>query len=132
MIAYKAKEMDRKNFLGVLKGAIQTQEGKQIESTDENVLKAIKSMEKGINETIEAMTKLNQNVDVQTTELSYLKPYLPTLMSEDEVKSIVTELVSRDGITKNLGFLMGLFNKEQKGNAFDNKMVSRLINEALV
>ena len=46
--AYKAKQMDKKNFLGVLKGAIQAQEGRMIDSTDENVLKVIKAMEKGI------------------------------------------------------------------------------------
>jgi hypothetical protein len=52
--------MDKKNFLGVLKGAIQTQEGKQIESTDENVLKVIKAFEKGITETIEGKKKIGK------------------------------------------------------------------------
>ena len=52
-------------------------------------------------------------------------------MSEAEVRSIVQELVSRPNINKNQGFLMGTFNKEQKGNAFDNKMVSQLIQEAI-
>jgi uncharacterized protein YqeY len=63
--------------------------------------------------------------------LSFLQPYLPTLMNEDEVRSIVKEIVSREGINKNQGFLMGTFNKEQKGKAFDNKMVSKIINEEL-
>ena len=132
MEAYKAKNFEKKNFLGVLKGAIQTQEGKLIESTDENVLKIVKSFEKGINETIEAKNKLGQDINEQVAELSYLKPYLPTLMSEDEIKQIVKELISREGINKNQGFLMGLFNKEQKGKAFDNKTVNRIIIENLV
>lgn len=132
MEAYKAKNFEKKNFLGVLKGAIQTQEGKLIESTDENVLKIVKSFEKGINETIEAKNKLGQDINEQLAELSYLKPYLPTLMSEDEIKQIVKELISREGINKNQGFLMGLFNKEQKGKAFDNKTVNRIIIENLV
>jgi uncharacterized protein YqeY len=131
MEAYKSKDMEKKNFLGVLKGAIQTQEGKQIESTDENVLKVIKALENGIVETIESKIKIGQDTIKAELELSYLKPYMPTLMSEDEIRSIVKEIVSREGINKNQGFLMGLFNKEQKGKAFDNKSVSKIINEEL-
>jgi uncharacterized protein YqeY len=131
MEAYKSKDMEKKNFLGVLKGAIQTQEGKQIESTDENVLKVIKALENGIVETIESKIKIGQDTIKSELELSYLKPYMPTLMSEDEIRSIVKEIVSREGINKNQGFLMGMFNKEQKGKAFDNKAVSKIINEEL-
>jgi uncharacterized protein YqeY len=131
MEAYKSKDMEKKNFLGVLKGAIQTQEGKQIESTDENLLKVIKALEKGIVETIESKKKIGQDPSKAELELSYLKPYMPTLMSEDEIRSIVKEFLNREGINKNQGFLMGMFNKEQKGKAFDNKAVSKIINEEL-
>jgi len=131
MEAYKSKDMEKKNFLGVLKGAIQTQEGKQIESTDENVLKVIKALENGIVETIESKIKIGQDTIKSELELSYLKPYMPTLMSEDEIRSIVKEFLNREGINKNQGFLMGMFNKEQKGKAFDNKAVSKIINEEL-
>ena len=127
MEAYKAKNMDKKNFLGVLKGAIQTQEGKQIESTDENVLKVIKAFEKGLNETIESKTKIGEDISQQLLEKSYIEVYLPTLMSEDEVRSIVKEMLVREGVNRNQGFLMGLFNKEQKGKAFDNKTVSNTL-----
>jgi uncharacterized protein YqeY len=131
LIAYKSKEMEKKNFLGVLKGAIQAQEGRMIDSTDENVLKVIKAMEKGINETIEAKKKLNEGFEQQTLEMTYLQPYLPTLMSDDEVRGIVKEILSREGINKNQGFLMGTFNKENQGKAFDNKRVSQIIQEEL-
>ena len=131
MEAYKAKDMEKKNFLGVLKGAIQTQEGKMVESTDENVMKVIKAFEKGIKETLEGKTKLGENVDQQNLELSYIKVYLPTLMSDDEVRGIVKEMLSREGINKNQGFLMGTFNKEQNGKGFDNKTVSKIIMEEL-
>jgi uncharacterized protein YqeY len=131
MEAYKAKNMDKKNFLGVLKGAIQTQEGKQIESTDENVLKVIKAFEKGLNETIESKTKIGEDISQQLLEKSYIEVYLPTLMGEDEVRLIVKEMLVREGVNRNQGFLMGLFNKEQKGKSFDNKTVSKIIMEEL-
>jgi uncharacterized protein YqeY len=132
MEAYKSKDMEKKNFLGVLKGAIQTQEGKQIESTDENVLKVIKAFEKGINETIESKTKINEDVSQQLLEKQHLEVYMPALMSEEEIRGVVKEFLSRENITRNQGFLMGLFNKEQKGKGFDNKTVSKIITEELV
>jgi hypothetical protein len=65
--------MEKKNVLGVLKGAIQTQEGNLIESTDENVLKVIKTFEKSIKQTIEAKVKLDESTFEQEMELSYLE-----------------------------------------------------------
>jgi uncharacterized protein YqeY len=129
--AYKSKDMEKKNFLGVLKGAIQTQEGKMIESTDENVLKVIKSLEKSIKETLTAKVKLNESTHQQEMELSYLEPYMPKLMSEDEVRALVSEIISRPNVNKNVGFLMGIFNKENAGKSFDNKMVSTIIQESI-
>lgn len=129
--AYKAKEMEKKNFLGVLKGAIQTQEGKMIESTDENILKVIKSFEKSIKETIEAKVKLDESTLQQEMELTYLSPYMPVMMSESDILVIIKEILARPDINKNQGFLIGTFNKENTGKAFDNKVVMKLIQEQI-
>jgi uncharacterized protein YqeY len=131
MDAYKNKDMKKKDFLGVLKGMIQTNEGKQIISTDENVLKIIKSIEKGVIENIEGRKKSGLDVSEQELELSYIKPYQPTLMTEDEIRFIVKHIISVS-TNKNQGFLMGTFNKENVGKAFDNKIVSKIIQEELV
>lgn len=130
MEAYKAKNMEKKNFLGVLKGAIQTQEGKNIESTDENVLKVIKSLEKGINENIEGRKATGLDTAEQELELSYIKPYQPELMSEDELRIKVQHVIFDSGET-NMGKIMGIFNKTYAGQAFDNKIVGKLIKEEL-
>jgi uncharacterized protein YqeY len=102
-----------------------------IESTDENVLKVIKSLEKSIKETLTAKVKLNESTHQQEMELSYLEPYMPKLMSEDEVRALVSEIISRPNVNKNVGFLMGTFNKENAGKSFDNKMVSTIIQESI-
>ena len=130
--AYKVRNMAKKTFLGVVKGAIQTQEGNMVPSTDENVLKIVKKFEKSINEMITSKIKLGHSVEDEKLELEYIQPYLPQLMGEDEIRAIVKELVSRPDINKNQGVLMGTFNKEQKGKAFDNKTVSKIITESLV
>ena len=131
LVAYKNKEMAKKNFLSVLKGAIQTQEGKNIESTDENVLKVIKSMEKGILENIEGRKQSGLDISEQELELTHMKTYKPIEMSDTEIRVIVKDILSRV-TNKNEGFLMGTFNKENAGKPFDNKIVSKIIKEELV
>jgi len=131
VVAYKNKDMDKKNFLGVLKGAIQTQEGKGVESTDENVLKVLKSVSKGLTETIETLKNGNLDFSNENKELDYINEYMPTLMSEDEIRGLVKEMLST-AENKNIGFLMGTFVKTNNGKAFDAKTVSKVINEELV
>jgi uncharacterized protein YqeY len=128
--AFKSGNRAKKDFLGVIKGTIQTNEGKLIESTDENVLKILKSIEKGINETFEGNKKIGASTSEQEAELSYIAPYLPTLMSEDIIREKV-RLIIIEAANKNAGFLMGMFNKQNAGQAFDNKVVSKIIGEEL-
>ena len=48
MIAFKAKQMGKKNFLGVIRGEIQTQVGKGLEPNDQNITKIVKKIEKSL------------------------------------------------------------------------------------
>lgn len=128
--AFKSGNRTKKDFLGVIKGTIQTNEGKLIESTDENVLKVLKSIEKGIVETLEGNKKIGADTSVQEAELSFIAPYLPTLMSEDVIREKVRLIIIESG-NKNIGALMGMFNKQNAGQAFDNKVVSQIIKEEI-
>ena len=119
IIAFKNKEFDKKTLLGVIKGDIQNQEGRGVPSTDENVLKIIRKMEKSLKQT---------NTKQSLKELEYIKVYLPTLMVEEEIRSILLEYINNDFLT--MGQLMGQFNKEYKGKA-DNRVVSKLANYLL-
>jgi uncharacterized protein YqeY len=122
MIAFKAKDMDRKNFLGVVKGEIQNEEGRKIGrtvSSDDMVITILRKMEKSLTQT---------NTPESLGELEYIKPYLPQLMSEDQIRVILGGYKS-DGLD-NMGALMGAFNKEYKGLA-NNNLVSAIIKEIL-
>jgi len=119
MTAFKMKDMNKKNFLGVVKGEIQLQEGRGVESTDENVLKVLKKIEKSLKQT---------NTEESNVELGYIKKYLPEQMSEKEIKEIVLEYTT-SGVV-NIGQIMGRFNKEHKGKA-DNKLVSEIAKSIL-
>lgn len=129
--AYKAKDMKRKNFLGLILGAIKNQETRNIESSDENVLKVLKSIEKGLNESIESGKKMNLDVSDYEQELDYMQPYLPKMMNEYEITSLVMELIKNNPDMKQ-NMLIGLFNKENKGKAFDNNLVRTIIGKLVV
>lgn len=113
--AFKSKQIDKKNFLGVIRGEIQTQKGKGIEPTNENVIKIIKKIEKSLIEVGTEESKL---------ELTYLEPYLPKMLSEEETKQILMDFVTTES-NKNLGTIMKYFNENYKG-VVDNKLVQQL------
>ena len=119
MLAFKNKEMVKKNFLGVLKGEIQNEEGRGVKITDEVVISILKKMEKSLTQT---------NTDESLKELEYIKPYLPTLMDETLIRSIINSY-KNTGID-NVGKMMGEFYKEHKGKA-DNSLVSKIVKEVL-
>lgn len=118
--AFKAKDMDKKNFLGVIKGEVQTQQGKGVEPTDANVVKIVKKMEKSLKEV---------GTDDSNRELSYLEPYLPKLLPEHEISRIMDEFI-RDTPSANIGVIMGYFNKNYSGQV-DNGLVSKLAKSKL-
>jgi len=120
MIAFKAKEMEKKNFLSVLKGEIQNEESRNGGVTDESVMSILKKMEKSLKQT---------NTEESLIELAYIKPYLPTLMDEVLIRSIL-ESYKNDGVDE-MGKMMSAFNKEYKGKA-DNSLVSKIVKEILV
>ena len=125
--AYKEKNMVKKNFLAVLKGAFQLNESKESKVTEKNI---IKSFEKGLLENIEASIKLNIDYSAIETELEFLKPYIPVNLTEDEIRVLVKEMISFES-SENQGFLIGQFNKANSDRDFDNKIVGLIIREEL-
>ena len=119
MEAFKAKDMNKKNFLGVVKGEIQNESGRSGKDDDETVMGILKKIEKSLKQT---------NTVESLVELEYIKPYLPTLMDEISIRSIIRTF-KKDGID-DVGKMMGAFNKVYKGQA-DNAVVSKIVKEVL-
>jgi uncharacterized protein YqeY len=116
--AFKAKDITRKNFLGLLKSEIQNEETRpNAVSNDGNTLAILRRMEKSLKQT---------NTEESLGELKYLEPYLPQFMSEDQIREIIKGF--KDGGLTNAGQIMGQFSKEHKGLA-DMKLVSTIIAE---
>ena len=119
MFAFKNKETEKKNFLGVVKGEIQNEEGRSGSATDEVVVAILRKMEKSLTQT---------NTPDSLKELEYIKPYLPVQMGPDRIREIVSNY-KLNGLL-NVGQIMGEFNKNFKGQA-DNKIVSEIVKEVL-
>ena len=120
MAAFKAKEMEKKNFLGVVKGEIQNEAGRSGKEDDETVLRILTKMEKSLKQT---------NTAESLTELEYIKPYLPTRMGSDEIETIIRGYYNDNGLTT-MALIMREFNITYKGKA-DNQEVSTIINKVL-
>lgn len=116
MTAFKAKDMTKKNFLGLLKSDIQAAETREGFKGEETILSIIKKMEKSL--------KITGDAD-SLNELTYLKVYLPSLMSEDEITKIVTTFISENEGTQ-MGPIMG-FLKSNYGGQYDGKMASTIV-----
>lgn len=122
MLAMKNRESEKKTLLGVVKGEIQNAKSKDGFDPEKTALSIVKKMQKSLKESAESG-------DTQAEmELSYLSPYLPKLMDESEVRSIVSDIIE-SGAT-NIGQVMGAFNKSHAGQA-DNKVVSAVARDLL-
>ncbi len=70
--------------------------------------------------------------DVEMFQVSIIEKYLPEQLTEDEIKSIIQQIISETGATgvRDMGKVMGLAGKQLTGKA-DNKIVAAIIKELL-
>jgi uncharacterized protein YqeY len=120
--AFKSKEMEKKNFLGVIKGEIQNAEGRGSKSSDEDVMGILKKLEKSLKQSIENGDEESKN------QLEILKKYLPEQMSSEDIKKEI-DLMIKSGLD-NIGMIMRNFNQKFKGMA-DNSEVSKIAKELI-
>ncbi len=121
MTAFKNKESERKNFLGVLKSAIQIEEKKegQAELTDEEVMKILNKQVKNLNESIAIAGD-----EESKRQLAIIEEYMPKRMSREEVKAKIDALRAA-GEAGNIGQVMKAFALD----AVDRKMVAEVFGE---
>tara|TARA_B100001173_G_C15514062_1_gene348490 strand:- start:17 stop:418 length:402 start_codon:yes stop_codon:yes gene_type:complete len=117
--AYKAKEMVKKDFLGVLKSEV-SRETKV--PSDDVVISKIKSMIKNA----EATKSLTDY------ELNILSNYLPSQMTEDALKLVITTCISTNNYSeiKDMGKVMGWLKSNYNGK-YDGKTASNIIKSIL-
>lgn len=123
LTAFKSKNMQLKNFLGTIKGEMQTlKKNLMVDSlSDEESIKLLTKFAKNTKETISFLEK-EQSPALTTAqyELNVLESYLPKQMSEAEINQKLEQILA-SGIT-NIGQIM----KEFAQLPADKKLVSEL------
>ena len=122
MLAYKAKRMEEKDYLGFLKSEV-TRDNKTPDDAD--VVTKLKSMVK------KSLDK--DGVSCLTeTEMEILNRFIPSQMSEEDLTSYLSNYIRDNNIEgmKSMGVLM-TFLKEEFPGQYDGKLASTLVRKLL-
>jgi len=116
------------NYYEIQKG------GAGYNATEEDVLSVIQNQAKQRRDSIEQFKNAGRQelVDKEQKELEFLSAYLPTQMSEEEVKKLVDEAVlqTQASTIADIGKVMGVLMPKVKGKA-DGNLVSNLVKQKL-
>lgn len=87
---------------------------------------------KQLNQTLDAIKSKPESDLYKSTvyKIEIVKSYLPTQMSEDEIKAKIERIKSENADIDNKGRLTGIIMKELKGKA-DNATIAKIIKEIL-
>ena len=134
--AMKARNVDKLAALRAVKSAIMLEATKDGSTTvaDEISLQIITKLVKQRKDSAAIFTEQNRPdlaVD-EINQLAYLQEYLPTQMEEEEVRSVVKEVIAQGGASypADMGNCMSLLMGKLKGKA-DGSLISTLVKEEL-
>ena len=134
--AMKARNVDKLAALRAVKSAIMLEATKEGNATvsDEVSLSLITKLVKQRKDSSAIFTEQNRPdlaVD-EINQLAYLEEYLPAQMGEEEVRSVVKEVIAQIGASSpaDMGKCMGPLMRRLSGKA-DGSLISKLVKEEL-
>ena len=136
MSAMKSKDEVRLSALRSVKTAIQNEKtnGKFHELTESDVVKIVQKQIKQRTEAEEIYRQANREelANKEQDERLILETYVPKMLSENELKTIIEHLLVELNATsmKDMGKVMGELNKRYSG-CIDGKLASGLIKQSL-
>lgn len=138
--AFKARNAEVADTLRLLTSSLQNRgiekkgKGEAEALTDEEVLEIIRREAKRRKEAITLYTTGNRAdlAEQESKELKVLETYLPTLMSEEDIKKVVEKVLADYGAVdaKDFGKVMSVAMKELKGKA-DAALVTKILKEKI-
>ncbi len=135
--AMLAREKDKLEALRAVKSAVLIEKtGKYAgaEIPEDVELKLLQRLVKQRKEAGETFVTQNRKdlADVEFFQANIIEAYLPTQMSEDDIKKVVQDVITQTGAEsmKDMGKVMGICAKQLAGKA-DNKIVSQFVKELL-
>jgi len=135
---YAAMKNSDKQRSGTLRVALSTLKDKKIEKqeelTDMEEIKIIQNLVKQRKEAADIYKENGRNdlMENENAELEILNTYLPQMMSDDDLRSLVKKVVSEIGATdlSDIGKIMPEVMKQTAGKA-DGKMAQSIVRELL-
>ena len=135
---YEAMKLGDKNKSATLRTALAKLKDKKIDKQDElsgnDEIKVLQMLVKQRKESIELYQKGGRPdlADLETNEMEILKNYLPKMMGENEIKSIVKTVIDEVGATSmaDMGKIMPEVMKRGKG-LIDGKSAQKFVNELI-
>lgn len=135
--AMLAKDEAALRSLRAIKAAIllaKTAEGATGEMSSEAEIKLLQKMVKQRKDSLEIFQQQNRPelAQKEQEEIAVIEQFLPKQLSEEEVRTILGEIISRTGATSpaDMGKVMGVATKELSGKA-EGKLVASLVKELL-
>ena len=135
--AMKAQDKDTLRALRSIKSKIllaETAEGSTGELTEDAELKLLMKEAKQRKDSAEIYNQQGRAdlEKVELDELTVIERFLPKMLSEDELKAKLQEIISRTGAAgaKDMGKVMGVATKELAGKA-DGKAISAMVKSLL-
>ena len=135
--AMLAKDEVGLRALRAIKAAVllaKTAEGATATLSEDTEIKLLQKLVKQRKDSLEIFERQNR-IDLaqkEKEELEVIERFLPKQMNEDEIKTVVAEIVKQTGVTNmsGLGQVMGVATKQLAGKA-DGKVISAIVKELL-
>ena len=135
---YTAMKAGEKNTSNTLRTTLSKLKDKKIDKRDElseeEVIKIIQTLVKQRKESIELFTKGGRNelADIERNEINLLTNYLPEMISEEDIKNIVVNVINEVSATSlsDMGKIMPEVMKRGRG-LIDGKTAQKLVQELL-
>lgn len=133
--AMRAKDKARLGVIRLIQAAIKQREvDERIELDDNAVLAILEKMIKQRRDSISQFEKGGRQdlADQESFEITILQEYMPAALSDDEINSIIDEVISQTGAStpKDMGKVMGAIKPRLQGRA-DMGAVSQQIKDRL-
>ena len=135
--AMMAKDEVGLRGIRAIKSAIllaKTEKGSTGVITPEKEVQMLQKLVKQRKDSITEFEKANRQdlIVKEQQEVAIIEKYLPSMMSEDEVREVVKKAIAETGATtqKEMGKVMGLVSKQLAGKA-DNKLVADTVKSLL-
>ncbi len=135
--AMKAKEADKLGTLRAIKAQlllIKTSGSGKEEIPEEESIKMLQKMIKQRKDSAEIYKSQNRDdlFEKEMTEVSFIMPYLPKQMNENELTEVIKNIIKKVGAEsmKDMGKVMGLASKELAGKT-EGRLIADKVKELL-